>query len=1108
MSSDVPTLGDSRSISLRLIGTPRLFSGGRELALERKAAAALAWLALRGPVLRTRLAEALWPSATPEGARNNLRQLVFKLKRAMDAVVIEGQEELRLSPAVCRDDDGDGELLDGCVYDDCPAFDAWLSSARQAHDEQRAAARLAAIDAALAAGDAPQAVVLARAAVVADEASELAHLRLIQALYVAGDRAAALAAADHGRERLQDSLGIEPSAEWRQLVQTLHTAEVPQARPVVPVAVLRPPRLVGRERERLTLLQARAGERVTLLQAEPGMGKSRLLADCAADLPGALLSGSRPGDAGVPFAALARWLQALAQWRPDVVAAAPAALNRVMPDRGPVPAGVSPLDLQRALVALLRAAREAGLTDLWLDDLHFADGASIEAVQGLIAEPSLQALHWVLARRPAEGSRSLQHLADSLLDEGRLQPLVLEPLNAAQIAELIDSLALPGVAGADLAEPLHRATGGNPLFVLEMIKARLAAPDADAADTRRPRSVRALIERRLRQLSPQALALARVAALAGPDFGTDLAVHVLGTPVMALADAWAELEAAQILRDSAFAHDLVYEATLETVPAPIRRHARRAMAEFLAPRDAEPSRLAEHWLAAGEPARAAPAFQAAGQRAEAAARYAEAQGLFERAAACHEAAGQAQQALDTLLALADLLTEARRFDDSQGVLDALVARVSAVDDRIRVRMAQMNLFLRSDRKGDAITLGEQALSDEILVEDSTPHRLAELRWLLGTAYRDVDRSADALAQFQLSEPELATSEDPSWRCWQHSQHAVALNRLGEVRRAQQLQVHALEAARTVGRKRMIAGVLQNSATIATQAGHLTEALDHLDECQLLMADTGGDDHFSVFVRAQKARLQVWMGRYGEGLDAAEALAAEDSAAEVATRWLMRAALVNLWAWLGQPARAKACLGVVPGDPALVLARGAMVEADRELHWFTAVAPDGDPVPALAGGRDAPVWTLGADPPGAAELLQCARQAPSAVDPRMLAAWRARWDAGGLDGHVLVADVVAAGMAHARGDVAAAGTRAAAALHAMRRVGVPGVYRPALLLEVARAAGRAQPEVSRRALRDGADWIRSVARFQVPESMRDGFLRRNRVNRELLALAATVESGPS
>ena len=44
------------------------------------------------------------------------------------------------------------------------------------------------------------------------------------------------------------------------------------------------------------------------------------------------------------------------------------------------------------------------------------------------------------------------------------------PLDEAGLAELVDSLGLPGVTAASLAPGLRQRTGGNPLFVLETLK--------------------------------------------------------------------------------------------------------------------------------------------------------------------------------------------------------------------------------------------------------------------------------------------------------------------------------------------------------------------------------------------------------------------------------------------------------------------------------------------------------------------------------------------------------------------------------------------------------------------------------------------------------------
>ena len=48
-----------------------------------------------------------------------------------------------------------------------------------------------------------------------------------------------------------------------------------------------------------------------------------------------------------------------------------------------------------------------------------------------------------------------------------------------------------------------------------------------------------------------------------------------------IAEPWRELETAQVLRDGAFAHDLIFEATRKSVPRPIARLLHRRIAAHL-----------------------------------------------------------------------------------------------------------------------------------------------------------------------------------------------------------------------------------------------------------------------------------------------------------------------------------------------------------------------------------------------------------------------------------------------------------------------------------------------------------------------------------------------
>jgi DNA-binding SARP family transcriptional activator len=658
MHRDPVTTGTRVAVMLRLADEPSMRGSAEPVPLNHRDAALLAWLAIEGPTPRAQLATLLWPDSASDGARNALRQRIFQLRRQAGAEVVSGSSTLTLASSVDHDlHDADGVL--GSRRDEIGgAFGLWLTQQR---DRRRARIRQGLVELsqmAEGAKDHADALTHAQELLALEPLSEDAHRRVIRLHYLAGDRAAALLAFDRCERVLKDEVGTRPSPQTLALlatVQAVGETKVATSDGPVPASVLRPPRLIGRDAELAALDAAWRGGQVVALIGEAGLGKTRLLQAFAERHAGVVRAAGRPGDAGVPFATLARLLRAVMALdgaAPTAALAAPArhAIARVLPE---VDAGVAPaagegqrLVMQRALRSLLQTQVQGQnqnpnpLRGLIVDDLHFADEASLEMLRALIdggAEPDADdndkvngrndthnpdaapPLHWVLAYRPAEAASPVRALHDGLLEQARVLALPLRPLDEAALAELVDSLALPGVQGHALAPGLLRRTGGNPLFVLETLKQawveRTLAQLADAANLPKPLSVSRLIERRVAQLSPGALALARVASIAGVDFGIALAEAVLGASAMQFADALNELEAAQVLRGTQFAHDLVFDAVRHSVPAAIAQHTHTRVAAWLETNGGEPARVARHWVDAGRDTLALPWLQKAADAA-------------------------------------------------------------------------------------------------------------------------------------------------------------------------------------------------------------------------------------------------------------------------------------------------------------------------------------------------------------------------------------------------------------------------------------------------------------------------------------------------------------
>lgn len=129
----------------------------------------------------------------------------------------------------------------------------------------------------LAAGRAGEAVAVLEALAVAEPLREGAVALLMRALVAAGRKGEALAAFGRLRARLADELGLDPSAELRELESQVLRQEVAAPAPA-PRPGPRPPvsTFVGRDAELDAVADLLTGRRVVTLCGPGGVGKTRL----------------------------------------------------------------------------------------------------------------------------------------------------------------------------------------------------------------------------------------------------------------------------------------------------------------------------------------------------------------------------------------------------------------------------------------------------------------------------------------------------------------------------------------------------------------------------------------------------------------------------------------------------------------------------------------------------------------------------------------------------------------------------------------------------------------------------------------------------------------
>lgn len=487
--------------------------------------------------------------------------------------------------------------------------------------------------------------------------------------------------------------------------------------------------LTGREGELAALraaLDALAGGGAWVLTVvgEAGIGKSRLLgalAEQAAAREIRVLAGRGAElERDVPFGP---WVDALDEalgrssdrlrraLGPEVVAELGAVFASCAGPGEVHDAGV-PAErhrLHQAARAAVDVLAAAGPVAIVLDDVHWADPASLELVAHLVRRPPRRPHLLVLALRPGEVATGLRDVLREADRAGTSTHLELGPLDRDAAAAL-----LTGVRDPDLATRLLDESGGNPFLLGELARsaaarAGAATATADAAGGAGrdaiPAAIAGAVGAELAALEPLALALARGAAVAGDPFDADLAAAAAGIEPGAFPAALDALLATGLARETpiprrfAFRHPVVRRAVYEGLGAGARLAAHERAAEALAATGRGPVERAHHVAHAARAGDAGAAALLAEAGRAVAPRAPDTAADWWATALRILPAGAREQRLDLLLDLGGVLADAGRPHDAHAALEEALALLGpeARAERLRatVRLAELGHLVGS-----------------------------------------------------------------------------------------------------------------------------------------------------------------------------------------------------------------------------------------------------------------------------------------------------------------------------------------------------------------------------------------------------------------------------
>jgi DNA-binding SARP family transcriptional activator len=744
-------------LSLSLLGGFDAILGARSLTFARKTQALLAFLALSpghaSP--RAQLAALLWAERGEEQARNSLRQALFDIRRAMgpdgerllradhdrvelsavelevDAVAFqdlartESASALDQAAALYR-----GELLAGLAVKEA-AFESWLVGERERlhqlavrvlrlrFEQQRAEGADVAIETAL-------------RLLALDPLQEPVHRALMQVYAARGNRALALRQYQICVDTLRRELRVEAEAEtrrvYREILVERSAAPGPDADCGIsdggetsPSAIDagEPGPFVGRAVElarlRRVLTEAGGGRGgVVAVLGEAGIGKTRLVGEMTAEASQqgfSLIAGrAHQSEQILPFGLWIGVLRAsgaisdrealeaiVVPWRRE--------LARLFPElgaRGAVRSGLDDhLRIFEAVAELVTALARRRPVLIVLEDLHWADDTSLRLTAFLARRLARLCVCFALTARGEELEDS--SLARAILREIAREPglveIALSPLDRPATLQLVRALAgrLAVEAGGPLEERVWKMSEGNPLAIVESMRALHERGGVATTALPIPEGVRRVVKERLDSVRPRARPVLDVAAVIGRDFDVELLSGMDDLQARDVADAVEELVRRRVLRQRAarldFTHDSLREIAYEGLLEPRRRMLHAAVADAIERQYAQDleshtAALAEHCRRAQLWDRAVHHLRAMASQAADRGAYRDATALFEDALLVldHLAPSPVvlEQAIDMRLEARDLLHLLGDFPRGLEHLAAAERCATELDDEPRL----------------------------------------------------------------------------------------------------------------------------------------------------------------------------------------------------------------------------------------------------------------------------------------------------------------------------------------------------------------------------------------------------------------------------------------
>jgi len=650
--------------------------------------------------------------------------------------------------------------------------------------------------------------------------------------------------------------------------------------------------------------------RCMLLAGEPGVGKTRLAQEATVEArsrdfhvaTGRCYELQR----SVPFFPFREALAAayaaappslrteiVAHW-PDVLRLLPIAPDESAPtvDAAP-PAGelAGQEEQQRlfwAVTGFLRALADVRPVALLLDDLQWADSASLDLLQHLARHTRACRVFLLGIYRDDEVTRThpLQAVLRDLSREHLLQRLAVKRLPAEGTAALVQAMMGEDEVPPALVALIHRGTDGNAFFTRELLRALVERGDVERHDGRWepragvtiavPESVRAVIRQRLEHLSPTAQEVLQEASILGQTFSFDDLQAMRDRSEVEVEAALDAAQAAGLIRETVasgalgadrytFQHGLIQQGIYADLPGRRRQRYHRVAGELLSrlgerERVRRAAELAWHFVEGGVPEAALPYALLAGDQAEAVFAHYDAERHYQSALALARELGERGREAEALFKLGALWMTTARYDDAVQMLERS-AEVARSGGDLEGRRRAMALLGRVYARRGAAQEGVRRIQPLLATMTGEPSRgVAALQIALADLYYTSGRYREQLAAAERAAEIARSLSDDALLAQAEQWRSSALLALGRAQEALPVLQEVIPRAEAAGDLSSHTHALSHVALAYIQRGEFDEGRSYIERA-LAMAERRGDPAQTAFMAYNRGMIAVYTGEW-------------------------------------------------------------------------------------------------------------------------------------------------------------------------------------------------------------------------------------------------------